>query len=172
MEYEFTLKYQLNSVDSDFNDLVERLGAGGCTDALVGIGQAGRLGLTFTREASSAKEALLSAMSDVRRAISCARLIEAGPDFVGLSDAARMVGMTRQNLRKLMVSNPTFPIPVHDGSSGLWHLADLLKWLRERDYDIASGVFEVSTIARQINATKESLHISPEEQREMGELVC
>jgi predicted DNA-binding transcriptional regulator AlpA len=172
MEYEFTLKYQLDSLDSDFDDLVERLGAGGCTDALVGIGQSGRLGLRFMREARSAKDALLSAMFDVRRSIPSARLIEAGPDFVGLSDAAEMLGMTRQNLRKLMMSNPTFPIPVHDGSSGLWHLADLLKWLRERDYDIASEMVEVSTTARRINATKESLHISPEEQREMADLVC
>lgn len=171
MEYEFTFKYQLESTDSDFDELVERLGASGCTDALVGIGQTGRLGLKFTREAGSAKDALLSAMSDIRKAIPSARLIEAGPDFVGLSDAAEMLGMSRQNLRKLMVSNPTFPIPVHDGSAGLWHLADLLDWLQERNYAIESGMVEVSTTARRINATKESLHISPDEQREMAELV-
>lgn len=172
MEYEFTLKYQLDSADSNLDDLVERLGAGGCTDALIGIGQAGRLGLKFTREASSAKEALISAMSDVRRIIPSSKLIEAGPDFVGLTDAAEMVGMTRQNLRKLMVSNPTFPVPIHDGSSGLWHLADLLNWLQERDYFVETGMVEVSTTARRINATKESLQISPEEQKEMAELVC
>ncbi|WP_340146689.1 hypothetical protein [Halomonas sp. PA16-9] len=38
MEYIFTLKYQLADSDSDLDALVERLGAAGCDDALVGVG--------------------------------------------------------------------------------------------------------------------------------------
>ena len=54
MEYTFTLKYQLADDDRDAKALVERLGEAGCDDALVGIGQPGRLALEFTREAESA----------------------------------------------------------------------------------------------------------------------
>lgn len=79
MEYEFTLKYQLRESDHDFDELVERLGACGCDDATVGIGQAGRVALMLTREADSANAALASALADVRRAVPTARLVEAGP---------------------------------------------------------------------------------------------
>ena len=54
MEYTFTLKYQLADEDRDADALVERLGEAGCDDALVGIGQPGRLALEFTREAADA----------------------------------------------------------------------------------------------------------------------
>jgi hypothetical protein len=54
MEYTFTLKYRLPN-DIAVDDVVERLGATGCDDALVGIGQPGRLSLVFTREATSAE---------------------------------------------------------------------------------------------------------------------
>ena len=69
MEYIFTLKYQLTEHDNDPDALVERLGEAGCDDALVGIGQPGRLALEFTREAESAQVAVRSALADVKRAI-------------------------------------------------------------------------------------------------------
>lgn len=76
MEYTFTLKYQLDDDDRDPDALVERLGAAGCDDALVGIGVPGRLALEFTREAADADAAVRSALADVRRAVPSARLIE------------------------------------------------------------------------------------------------
>ena len=75
MEYTFTLKYQLGDDEGDTDALVERLGEAGCDDALVGIGQPGRLALEFTREAANADEAVRSALADVRRAAPTARLI-------------------------------------------------------------------------------------------------
>ena len=80
MEYIFTLKYQLADHDSDLDALVERLGAAGCDDALVGVGQPGRLALEFSREADSAEEAVRTALADVKNAVPSARLIEASPD--------------------------------------------------------------------------------------------
>ena len=73
MEYTFTLKYQLADEDRDADALVERLGEAGCDDALVGIGQPGRLALEFTREAADADEAVRSALADVRCAAPTAR---------------------------------------------------------------------------------------------------
>lgn len=173
MEYEFTLKYQLDDSDCDLEDLLERLGAG-CDDALVGIGQAGRIALNFTRQATSAKQALLSAMANVRDAIPTAKLIEAGPDFVGLTDAAELVKMSRQNLRKLMTAHfGNFPVPVHDGNSGLWHLVDLLNWLEGKgDYQVPRSIVEVSAAAKKVNQVKESLAISRADFEEMAELVA
>lgn len=76
MEYTFTLKYQLADDDRNPDVLVERLGEAGCDDALVGIGQPGRLALEFIREAENADAAVRSALADVRSAVPSARLIE------------------------------------------------------------------------------------------------
>ena len=105
MEYEFTLKYRLAAADSDADELVERLGAAGCDDALVGIGQPGRIALNFSREARSAQAAIVSAMVAVKKAIPTARLVEVGPDSVGLSDIAEFVGVSRQNMRQLSLAH-------------------------------------------------------------------
>ncbi|OQR29686.1 hypothetical protein BWR59_19670 [Pseudomonas sp. Bc-h] len=48
--------------------LPERIAEEGCDDALVGVGQFGRLGLEFIRETANAREAMESALADVRRA--------------------------------------------------------------------------------------------------------
>src|SRR5579864_8010372 len=131
MKYDFTLKFQFATTELDADLLVEQLAEAGCDDALVGVGLPGRIALDFTRGASSAQAAIMSAIADARRAIPAARLVEVGPDLVGLTDVAELVGVTRQNMRKLMLSHAAdFPVPVHDGSSALWHLAHVLQWLR------------------------------------------
>ena len=45
-EYTFTLKYRLSDSDCDHETLIGRLGAAGCDDALIGVGQPGRIALT------------------------------------------------------------------------------------------------------------------------------
>lgn len=105
MEYTFTLKYQLADEDRNPDALVERLGEAGCDDAVVGIGQPGWLALEFTREADDADEAVRSALVDVRRAVPSAKLIEVAPDLVGLTDAAEIVSVSRQNMRRLSWSS-------------------------------------------------------------------
>ena len=69
MEYTFTLQYQLQDGGDSPDDVLKRIGAAGCDAALVGIGRVGHLRLEFTREATSAEEALASALSDVKRAL-------------------------------------------------------------------------------------------------------
>lgn len=163
MEYTFTLKYQLAAADHDVDALVERLGAAGCDDALVGTGLPGRLALEFTREAKSAEAAVCTALRDVRRAMPGAKLIEAAPDLVGLTDVAEIVGVSRQNMRKLMLAYPdSFPLPVHEGSTSIWHLADVLAWLQSRGgYPQAARMMDVARVALQVNAAKEGQRLAP-----------
>src|ERR1700712_753259 len=96
MEYTFTLKYRLSESDCDHEESIGRQAAAGCDDALIGIGQPGRIALAFTREADSAEAALMSALKDVKSAIPTATLVEASPDFVGLTDVADTIGDVRQ----------------------------------------------------------------------------
>lgn len=174
MEYTFTLKYQLADHDSDPGTLVERLGAAGCDDALAGIGQSGRLALEFTRNAGSARLALRSALSDVKQAIPSARLVEAAPDFVGLSDVAALAGVSRQAMRKLMLNWPgSFPAPVHEGSAAIWHLAEVLEWLQEQaGYVLDQGVLEVAHATLEVNLVRETMRLSAKSTRELKSLVA
>lgn len=173
MEYIFTLKYRLLDRETDTDAIIERLGEGGCDDALIGIGQPGRLALEFTREADSARQALHSALTDVKQAVPSVRLIEATPDLVGLTDVAEIVGMSRQNLRKLMLANPdTFPDPVHEGSASLWHLSEILAWLDARgSYALERSVIDIASAALQVNLLKQRRHQSPEHDQELEALV-
>ena len=172
MEYIFTLKYQLADDDRDQAAIVERLGAAGCDDALVGTGVAGRIALAFTRVAASAEAALRSALEDVRRAIPGARLTEAGPDYVGLTDVADMLAMSRQNLRKLMLNHPgSFPPPVHDGSASIWRLAELLAWFAERGYMLHPALVETASATRQVNLAKDAAQLSPGMLQSLAPLV-
>jgi len=174
MEYMFTLKYQLAAEDCDADAIVERLAEAGCDDATAGVGQAGRLGLLFSREGATALEAVVSALKDVKRAVPSARLVEAGPDFVGLTDVAEVAGVSRQNMRKLMLNYAAdFPAPVHEGSASVWHLSDVLEWLTARGgYDINADVVDVARLAKQINLAKEARQIEPRVSRQLENLVA
>src|SRR5690625_2636286 len=103
-DYDFTLKFAVPDT-LEKETLESRLFAAGCDDALIGLGQKGRLALHFIREADTATEAVTNAIRDVKRAVPQARLVEVGPDLVGVSDIADMFHFSRQNMRKLMQSH-------------------------------------------------------------------
>jgi predicted DNA-binding transcriptional regulator AlpA len=83
-----------------------------------------------------------------------ARLIEGDPDLVGLTDVAQIVGVSRQNMRKLMLAHMhSFPAPMHEGSTSLWHLADVLAWLQAREYDIGQQMLDLARVAMTVNVS-------------------
>ena len=173
MEYIFTLKYQLADDDRDPEALVERLGEAGCDDALIGIGQPGRLALEFTREAENAEAAVCSALADVRSALPSARLIEVAPDLVGLTDVAEIVGVSRQNMRKLMIGHPeSFPPPVHEGASSLWHLCEVLSWMNGNGYEIERALIETASTTMQANLAMRVRNAIPAMERRFRPLVA
>ena len=166
--YEFELKFSLPRTAPDSGDFIERLGETGCTDALVGIGQSGRIAFHFNRDANCAFEAVLSAIKDIKQAIPEASLIEAAPDLVGLSDIADILGYSRQNMRKLMLNNlASFPTPIHEGKTILWHLSSILTWVKDRDrYQIDELLLDVANMTMQLNIAKESQHLDASLQRQ------
>lgn len=70
--YTFTLLFRID--DSRKDECIERLGAAGCTDALVLSGRLGHLALNFCRESGSMKEACESAIADILKAVPDAEL--------------------------------------------------------------------------------------------------
>jgi hypothetical protein len=155
MVYEFTLKFRIPTIDYKVEEIVECLGDF-CNDAVVGIGEPGRLALNFTRTSNSAKPAILGALTDVENAVRKATLIEITPDFVSLADIAEHIGVSRQKMRKLLLAHPnSFPAPVHEGITAIWHLVSVLSWLKGRDgYRIRRSLFDVAQTAMQINITR------------------
>ena len=156
-EFEFTLKFALGGHDADPDSFVEPLMREGCDDALIGVGKPGRIALNFTREANSAEEAVIGALSAVKRAIPDARFIEAAPDLVGITDMAHVLGFSRQNMRKILARyEPAFPLPIHDGHRPIWHLETVLTWFIEKQArEIDSALLEISRINRYCNYAKE-----------------
>lgn len=172
-EFDFTLKFGLPGATIDAEALVERLAMQGCDDALIGIGQTGRLALNFTRQADSAFEAISSAVVDVKCAMPDAELIEASPDLVGLTDVADIVGCSRQYMRKLMItSGATFPAPVHEGKSALWHLCGLLVWLMESNrYQVEDTLMDIARTTMQFNMAREADELDPVMQTAIANIL-
>ena len=173
-EFEFTLKFSLTSAPLKPDDYIERLWEEGCNDALIGVGQSGRIALQFNRKSENAFDAILSAIKDVKRAIPHVKLIEAAPDLVGLSDIAEIMGCSRQNIRKLMLNNRvSFPAPIHEGKSALWHLSSVLIWLQQENrYSIDELLLHVSKANMRLNIAKETASLGSSLQAEVISVVA
>ncbi|SJM94637.1 helix-turn-helix transcriptional regulator [Crenothrix polyspora] len=157
VDYDFTLKFDISSLECEPDTFLDQLYEAGCDDAIIGIGRPGRLSINFTREAKNASEAVLSALNDVKRALPQAKLIEATPDFVGLTDIADILGCSRQNIRNLHIKyQSSFPTPVHEGSTTLWHLAKVLPWFKGKgNYAVEDSLLEISLTNMKINLDRQ-----------------
>ena len=155
-DYEFFLKFALPDSNADPEGYVVRLVEAGCDDALIGLGKKGRIALEFIRSASSSDDAIISALADVHKAIPGARLIEAGPDLVGLTDIAELMRCTRQNARKTSMADSLFPIAVHEGSPELFHMMDVLNWWKDaRGEPVDRVLLEITMTTRKVNLARE-----------------
>jgi predicted DNA-binding transcriptional regulator AlpA len=154
--YTFVLTFTLPDRQGNPEQYLDALYAAGCDDAAVGVGQLGMIGLDFTRAAHSAEDAIRSAVDNVRAAIPGTTLVQAGPDLVGLTQMAEIFGFSRQNMRKYAAgqsSTPAaFPLPVVLGDPSLWHLAEIVAWLRlNTTVQPANDVFEVAKTTAKLN---------------------
>jgi predicted DNA-binding transcriptional regulator AlpA len=154
--YTFLLNFILPDRAADPEQYLDALYEAGCDDAVVGIGQRGMIGLDFTRAAVSAEDALRSAIDNVRAAIPGAPLVQAGPDLVGLTQMAEIFGFSRQNMRKYATGQSgapeAFPSPVVLGEPSLWHLAEIVAWLKlNTTVQAPDNVLEVSKAAAKLN---------------------
>jgi len=155
MNHEFKLIFQLPADAVRSSDLMEALALAGCDDAIVGTGHPGRIALEFSREADNSQRAIESAIENVQSAIPSAELIEAAPDFAGLTEIAEYIGVSRQALRKQMLAHTDFPRPVHCGNPSLWHLAPVLEWLQHRSYKIDPALRETARYNMQLNTQQQ-----------------
>ena len=158
-EFDFTLKFAFSNINTEAKNYVESLGKAGCDDAIIGIGKKGRIAFQFCREAKDASEAIFSAIKEIKSVIPDARLIEATPDLVSVSDIAELLGFSHQNIRKL-IHNLTFPEPIHEGKFVVWHLAKVLQWFEQKQ-PIEPSLMEIANANMQLNISKEFANLDP-----------
>lgn len=172
--HEFTLKFSLNNEADNPEQYIEQLAEAGCDDAIIGVGQNGRIALNFSRESTSAYDAIVSAVADVKKVIPKASLVEATPDFVGLTDVADLLGFSRQYMRKLMLKSGTsFPSPVHEGKPSIWHLSNILIWLKENNkYKVEDTLIDVANVNKKFNVIKELNQVNDGTQESIRELIA
>ncbi|USR92109.1 hypothetical protein NEA10_05135 [Phormidium yuhuli AB48] len=170
--YDFTVTFNLPDSEPHPSHYVDILHVNGCDDALVGVGRLGKIALNFTRNASSAAEAVHSAIADVKRAIPEANLIDVSPDLISITDVAKHLGCTRQNIRNLLITGgANSPHPVYHGTPSIWHLSDILTWLiKEKNYQIDPELLELSQVNRDLNIIREWHQVDVERQRELESL--
>jgi hypothetical protein len=99
----------------------------------------------------------------VKAVVPGARLVEAAPDFVGLTDVAQVLGPSRQNLHKLMNKHRhAFRPPCTKAAppSGTWPTCwrgcmprAVTSWWR--------SLIDVAQAARQINLAREAAQTPP-----------
>ena len=150
------LSFSLQSSNDNPGQYEEALEQNNCTDAILGVGRYGTIALDFLREGKSAESAVFSAISDVKRSIPGAELTEISPDLVGITDIAELVGRSRQNIRKLIFAdNSRCPPPAHSGNPALWHLYDVLCWLRQKKhYEVSRELIDVAKVSKSLNALR------------------
>ncbi len=160
-EYDFALRFKLPEEAPDPELHVGALLRAGCDDATIGVGRLGKIALEFTRGGRTAHAAMKSAIRDVTRAIPDAELIEVAPDYVGVTEIAAALGVSRQAARKMIEKQVGFPDPVHEGASALFRLALVLDWCaRQAERDIDAMQFEVAKAAMRHNFAIEGARVA------------
>ena len=126
--------------------------------------------LTFQlREGESGEQylnALAEAGCDDASVIPHARLIEAGPDLVGLTDMGEIFGVSRQHMRQFILEHDNAPSPVHSGNPKLWHLSDISDWMSSinahiRGAGISRECAELARTTLAVNFARRWLTLQP-----------
>jgi hypothetical protein len=135
-EHEFTLVLTSGAELTD--QLLNALFEAGCDDAAASL-QSGVLRLDFTRSAPSLKDAILSAIRDVRKAKIGADVRRVDVEgLVTQSDIARRICRSRQVVNQYIMGQRGpggFPPPVYHvrDKSALWEWAQVARWLQQND---------------------------------------
>lgn len=135
-EYEFTLV--VGGIREVTAQIENGLFESGCDDATISV-RYGRVFITFSREGASFKDAMISAIKDVRRANVGATVLRVDQcDLVTQADIARRIDRSRQLVNQYLAGERGpggFPAPacnLIDGSP-LWDWCEVAFWLCENN---------------------------------------
>jgi hypothetical protein len=159
-EYDFALL--LDGISEINADIENALFEAGCDDATISV-RSGRVYLTFSRTASSIKDAVISAIRNVREANIDADVLRVDArDLVTQSDIARRIGRSRQLVFQYIsgARGPgSFPAPACNITGGvhLWYWCEVAYWLWRNDIIKQEVLREAQELA-MINSILELEH--------------
>ena len=151
-EHDFTLS--LTGITELTQAAEDALFAAGCDDATISA-RSGRVFLTFSRVAPTLKDAILSAIRDVKKADIGAVVLRIDEcNLVTQADIARRIGRSRQLVHQYIRGErgPSgFPPPACQltDESLLWYWCEVAYWLRQNDMikeDVLREAQEVAAI--------------------------
>jgi hypothetical protein len=159
-EFEFVLV--LTGITELTSAVEDALFEAGCDDATLSV-RFGRVYLTFSRTAPTLKDAILSAIQDVRKAQVGADILRVDScNLVTQAEIARRIGRTRQLVHQYITSarGPGgFPPPACQISddSPLWYWSEVAYWLRTNDM-IKDDDFREAQLIDVINSALDLQH--------------
>ncbi len=135
-EHEFTLV--LDGIQDYDERMEDALFEAGCDDATLSK-RCGRVFLTFSRQAPSIRDAVLSAIGNVRKANVGATVLRVDlGNLVTQAEIARRIGRTRQLVHQYITGGRGpggFPAPACQlaEDSQLWYWCEVAHWLHQND---------------------------------------
>ncbi len=149
-EFDFTIV--LSGLSSCDESADSKLFEAGCDDATLSF-RSGRPFLTFSREASSLKDAIVSAIENVHKAGYEVLRMDVC-DLVSPADIARRIDRSRQNVSQYIAGTRgpgRFPPPACNITDDhpLWYWCEVAYWLYENDMireDVLNEAFELAVI--------------------------
>ncbi len=173
-EHDFTLVLTGSAAELSLKKVLDALFRAGCDDATIAV-RSGRFFVTFSRTGTSLKNAILSAIHNVRSAGIGADVLRV--DYCNLvtqADIARKIGRTRQMVHQYMTGRRGpggFPGPVCEIFDGtmLWYWCEVAYWLWENDM-IKEDVLRDAEEVEAINSVLE-IEYQKKTRRELTEEV-
>lgn len=119
--------------DEQLFELSDLLYEAGCDDGTVAV-MNGTLYVSFDRESDSYEDAVISALNDVEKIDSLRVVSVDAGEWVGLTDAAILSGITKSTLSRYSKGNRGsggFPSPKRkiDSKNPLWKWSEIAAWL-------------------------------------------
>lgn len=113
----------------------------------------GLLSLEYTRNAESARQAVMAALSELREINPQGYLAGVGPDLIDFAAVAMLFNLNSKNMRAMMSKyGPLFPAPQFTGNTVMWHSADILGLIAAQGVrDIPETDLEMAQLARAMN---------------------
>jgi hypothetical protein len=151
-EHDFTLV--LTGITDLTPGVCDALFESGCDDATLSM-RSGRPYLTFSRTAPTLKDAILSAISDVKKANIGVEVIRIDDcNLITQAEVARKIGHSRQLVHQYIKGERgpgRFPAPVcnmsDDVDSPLWYWCEVAYWLFENNLIPKEAVQDANTLS-------------------------
>lgn len=156
-EHDFVLV--LNGISEPTEEAHDALYEAGCDDATLSV-RSGRCYLTFSRRGATTKDAILSAIRDVKKAnIGIEVLRVDNCNLVTQADIARRINRTRQQVHQYIVGQRGpggFPSPACHlaEESPLWYWCEVAYWMWQNNI-IKHDVLKEAEEVRLINSVLE-----------------